>query len=76
MSHSSIVFSDHKPVSATFRLTVPVKNEEKFRQVQRDVIAEVDKNENELLPQISLSTQLGVTILVENLFSFSNTHPY
>ena len=34
-----------------------VKNEEKFRQVQRDVIAEVDKNENELLPQISLSTQ-------------------
>lgn len=57
MSHASILFSDHKPVSATFNVTVPVKDDVKYRQVQREVIAEVDKNENELLPAISLSTQ-------------------
>ena len=34
-----------------------VKDDVKYRQVQREVIAEVDKNENELLPAISLSTQ-------------------
>ena len=52
-----ILFSDHKPVSASFQFTVPVKDEEKYRKVQREVISDVDKSENELLPAISLSTQ-------------------
>ena len=56
-SHSEILFSDHKPVSASFQFTVPVKDEEKYRKIQREVISDVDKSENELLPAISLSTQ-------------------
>ncbi|EDV19934.1 uncharacterized protein TRIADDRAFT_32656, partial [Trichoplax adhaerens] len=56
-SHPSLKCSDHKPVSASFNVFIKVINKEKQQEILHDVIRDLDKNENEHLPQISLSQQ-------------------
>ncbi|KAL7748627.1 hypothetical protein RI367_006038 [Sorochytrium milnesiophthora] len=55
-SHEQFVSSDHKPVSGTFALQVKVIDPARYRQVHDDVNKQLDKMENDLLPEVSLST--------------------
>lgn len=53
-SHPSLNISDHKPVSAVFNTAVKIVAEEKYRKVYEEVIKELDKLENELIPQVKV----------------------
>ncbi|XP_059061805.1 type II inositol 1,4,5-trisphosphate 5-phosphatase-like [Achroia grisella] len=53
-SHPSLNISDHKPVSAIFNSIIKVIDEEKYRKVYEDVIKQLDKLENELIPQVKV----------------------
>lgn len=55
-SHNSMRISDHKPVSALFKVGVRVVDVENQRQVLEDVIRKLDRQENENLPQVQLGT--------------------
>lgn len=54
-SHSQLKLSDHKPVSALFRADVKVVSIEKHRKVYEEVMKELDKRENDCLPQVNLN---------------------
>ncbi|KAJ2944472.1 hypothetical protein O0L34_g3818 [Tuta absoluta] len=53
-SHPSLNISDHKPVSAVFNSCIKIINEEKYRKVYEEVIKQLDKLENELIPQVKV----------------------
>lgn len=52
----SVSFSDHKPVTANFFLTVKSVDQKKKNAVYEEILRESDKKANELLPQITLSS--------------------
>ncbi|GAB6030996.1 hypothetical protein CHUAL_007816 [Chamberlinius hualienensis] len=53
-SHVSLKISDHKPVSAIFMSGVKVIDNTKHRKVYEDVMKQLDKLENEFLPQVTV----------------------
>ncbi|XP_011549893.3 type II inositol 1,4,5-trisphosphate 5-phosphatase [Plutella xylostella] len=53
-SHPSLNISDHKPVSATFSTAIKIIDEEKYRKIYEEVIKQLDKLENELIPQVKV----------------------
>lgn len=46
--------SDHKPVSATYATPIGVVDPEKYRKVHETLLKELDKLENEYLPQVTV----------------------
>lgn len=53
-SHPALNISDHKPVSALFRSSIKVIDEEKYRKIYEEVIKHLDKLENEQIPQVKV----------------------
>ncbi|XP_067950834.1 inositol polyphosphate 5-phosphatase OCRL-like isoform X2 [Watersipora subatra] len=53
--HMKHMISDHKPVSHTFTAGVKVIDNDKYHSVYEDVMKQLDKLENEYLPQVKLS---------------------
>lgn len=53
-SHPTLMYSDHKPVSAVFESQVKVVDAAKQRSIYEDVMKALDKIENEFLPQVTL----------------------
>lgn len=53
-SHPSLNISDHKPVSAIFSSSIKIIDEEKYRKIYEEVIKQLDKLENELIPQVKV----------------------
>ncbi|XP_014679357.1 PREDICTED: inositol polyphosphate 5-phosphatase OCRL-1-like [Priapulus caudatus] len=55
-SHPTLMISDHKPVSALFDVGVKVVDVVKFKRVYEELMKQLDKLENEYLPQVTLDT--------------------
>ncbi|XP_037080342.1 type II inositol 1,4,5-trisphosphate 5-phosphatase-like [Pollicipes pollicipes] len=55
-SHPTLTLSDHKPVSALFQAGVKVIDPVKYRKIYEDIMKELDKYENDSLPQVSVDT--------------------
>uniref|UniRef100_A0A6M2DJ32 phosphoinositide 5-phosphatase n=1 Tax=Xenopsylla cheopis TaxID=163159 RepID=A0A6M2DJ32_XENCH len=53
-SHPQLKCSDHKPVSALFESQMIVVDEVKYRKTHEDVMKQLDKLENEFLPQATV----------------------
>lgn len=53
-SHPTLLYSDHKPVSALFESKVKVINSSEYRRIYEEVMKKLDKLENEFLPQVTL----------------------
>lgn len=56
-SHPKLVLSDHKPVSCLFTATIDKINKERYHQVLKRVMLEMDKFANDRMPQVELSTR-------------------
>ncbi|KAL3122896.1 hypothetical protein niasHT_010296 [Heterodera trifolii] len=54
-SAHQVVLSDHKPVLSTFRVQVKKVDRPRRSAIYEQLLREVDKRQNELLPQITLS---------------------
>jgi len=54
-SFSAMKFSDHKPVSALFSVPVQVVIMDKMQRIHSDIIKQLDKMENDMLPEIKVS---------------------
>lgn len=54
-SSDAFVFSDHKPVSSSFNLSVKTVDRQKRLDVYVESLKETDRKANNLLPQITLS---------------------
>ena len=55
-SHWELKISDHKPISAVFKSGMKVVDQVKYRKIYEDVMKELDKMENEFLPQVAVDT--------------------
>ncbi|RKP15480.1 Endonuclease/exonuclease/phosphatase [Piptocephalis cylindrospora] len=53
-SHMSFSMSDHKPVSATFSLQLRSVNEHQRSQVQASIVRQLDRMENERIPDAAV----------------------
>lgn len=53
-SHMALKISDHKPVSSSFQAQIKVIDKSSFRRVHEEVMKQLDKLENEYLPQVIL----------------------
>ncbi|GAB1603022.1 inositol polyphosphate 5-phosphatase OCRL-1-like isoform X1 [Argonauta hians] len=53
-SHNELKISDHKPVSSVFHVGLKVVNEEKSKKVYEDIMKQLDRIENEFLPQVNI----------------------
>ncbi|CAG8520737.1 10374_t:CDS:10 [Paraglomus brasilianum] len=54
--HMDIIASDHKPVSAAFEMKVKIIHPDKQANVHSSVVRELDKLENERIPDATVST--------------------
>lgn len=54
-SHPKLLLSDHKPVSCLFSSTIKVIDEARHRKVYEKVMKDLDRLENEALPQVTLN---------------------
>lgn len=52
--HPGMKISDHKPVSALFDVAIKVIDEDKSKRVYEDIMKQLDRLENEYLPQVKL----------------------
>ena len=57
LCHPQLKLSDHKPVSAFFKVNIKVVDKIKERKVLEDIVRKLDKEENESLPQVKLEKQ-------------------
>ncbi|KAG0199274.1 hypothetical protein BGX28_007433 [Mortierella sp. GBA30] len=55
-SHMDLMLSDHKPISAYFKLKVKTLLHDKQLEVHQAIVRELDRYENECLPDATLST--------------------
>lgn len=53
-SHESYTLSDHKPVSASFKVGVKVIDSARYRTIYEEIMKKLDKLENEFLPQVAV----------------------
>ncbi|XP_037577610.1 inositol polyphosphate 5-phosphatase OCRL-like [Dermacentor silvarum] len=53
-SHESFTLSDHKPVSAYFKVGVKVIDTARYRTIYEEIMKKLDKLENEFLPQVAV----------------------
>ncbi|XP_041988020.1 type II inositol 1,4,5-trisphosphate 5-phosphatase [Aricia agestis] len=53
-SHPTLNISDHKPVSALFKSEIKIVDDEKYRKIYEEVIKQLDKLENEMIPQVNV----------------------
>lgn len=53
-SHAQLKLSDHKPVSGLFNAQIKVINPEKHRKTYEEVIKQLDRSENDNLPQVTV----------------------
>ena len=56
-SHPTITISDHKPISADFRVRTEKINKQIYNSVYKEVTSWLDKHENELIPQVAVSSK-------------------
>ncbi|OQR74707.1 type II inositol 1 [Tropilaelaps mercedesae] len=66
-SHDEFTISDHKPVSATFNSGVRVVDSSKRKDVYQEVMKQLDKEENDFLPQVTVD---------QHYLHFGNVHFY
>lgn len=55
-SHMELTLSDHKPVSAFFKLKVKTLLQDKQAEVHQAIVKELDRYENECMPDATIST--------------------
>lgn len=55
-SHPSLQLSDHKPVSLQLDAGVKIIDPVRYRRIYEDIMKELDKYENDSLPQVSVDT--------------------
>ena len=55
-SHPQLQISDHKPVTSLLRSGVKVVDRDKERRVYEEIMKQLDKQENEYLPQVMVDT--------------------
>jgi phosphatidylinositol-bisphosphatase len=53
-SHPTLRSSDHRPVSALFNAGIRVIDPVRYRKVYEEVMKQLDKLENEFLPQVAV----------------------
>lgn len=68
-SHPQLKLSDHKPVSAVFKVGIKTYDLTLERKVREEVMKLLDQKENEFLPQVSLDV---TDVHFENLYFMEN----